>query len=259
MTSPKTSMTRAELVSALNALNLRTLSQNLDDFLSRATKMRLAPTMLIEEIARAELCDRERRSMERRRKESRVGSFKTMADFDWNWPKQIDRSSIDRAISGELVERRENIILVAAQGLGKTMIAKNLVHNTVLLGRSAIFVDAPSLLLDLGAQETSRALERRLRHYAHPDLLCIDEVGYLSYDARAADLLFQIVNRRYEKKSIAITTNLAFADWPTVFPNASCTTALIDRLTHHSDVINILGDSYRKREAELNKRNRKQT
>ena len=110
------------------------------------------------------------------------------------------------------------------------------------------------MLLDLSAQDSARALERRLRHYARPTLLCVDEVGYLSYDARAADLLFEVVSRRYEKKSLVITTNLAFKDWPTIFPNASCVTALIDRLTHHADICLIEGQSFRRREAEAPRR-----
>ena len=81
--------------------------------------------------------------------------------------------------------------------------------------------------------------------------MCIDEIGYLTYDAHAADLLFQVVSRRYEQKSIVVTTNLAFKAWDTIFPNASCAVALIDRLTHHAEILTIEGESYRKREAEL--------
>jgi transposase len=102
---------------------------------------------------------------------------------------------------------------------------------------------------DLNAQ-FARALERRLSHYARPHVLCIDEIGYLSYDNHAADLLFQIVTRRYERRSIVMTTNLAFSEWTTVFPNAACATALIDRLTHHAEIITIEAESYRRREAE---------
>ena len=145
---------------------------------------------------------------------------------------------------------RENLVMIASQGLGKTLLACNIAHAAVLEGYSALFVEASTMLLDLGAQDSARTLERRLRHYARPDLLCIDEVGYLSYDARAADLLFEVVSRRYENKSVVITTNLAFSDWPTIFPGASCVTALIDRLTHHADICLIEGESYRTREAE---------
>ena len=106
-------------------------------------------------------------------------------------------------------------------------------------------------------QDTSRALERRLRTYARPQILAIDEIGYLSYDAHAADLLFQVVSRRYEQSSIVITTNLPFKQWDTVFPNASCAVALIDRLTHHAEIIPIEGETYRKREAELTQKKRR--
>jgi DNA replication protein DnaC len=136
------------------------------------------------------------------------------------------------------------------------MIAKNIAHEAILAGQSALFVTASELLLDLRKQDTARALERRLHHYATAHVLCVDEIGYLSYDNAAADLLFQIVTRRYEKRPIVLTTNLAFSDWNTVFPNAACATALIDRLTHHSEILSIEGESYRRREAELAKKAR---
>ena len=142
------------------------------------------------------------------------------------------------------------MILVAAHGLGKTMLAKNLVHQAILAGHSARFLTASDLILDLTSQETARALQRRLRTYLRPSVLAIDEIGYLAYDAHAADLLFQVVSRRYEQKSIILTTNLPFKQWDTVFPNASCAVALIDRLTHHAEIVSIEGESYRKREAE---------
>ena len=251
MSSPvPTTMSRAELHQKLLALNLRRLADDLDDFLARATKQRLPPEGVVEQLVRLELAERERRSLERRLKRSRLGRFKPMADFDWAWPKRIDREPIERALSGQLVSERANMVLVAAQGLGKTMIARNVVHASVLAGRSALFVEASQMLLDLGGQDSSRALELRLRHYARPDLLAIDEVGYLSYDSRSADLLFQVISRRHEQKSVLVTTNLAFSDWPTIFPNASCLVALIDRLTHHADICLIEGESYRRREAD---------
>ena len=250
-------MSRTELHEKLLALNLHRLAEDLDDFLSRATKQRLSPEAVIEQVVRLELAERERRSLERRMKRSRLGRFKPMADFDWAWPTLIEKEPIERALSGALVKERGNLVLIAAQGLGKTMIARNIAHNAVLAGHSALFVEAAQMLLDLGGRDSARALEHRLRHYARPDILCIDEVGYLSYDARAADLLFQVISRRHENKSVVVTTNLAFSDWPTIFPNASCLVALIDRLTHHAEVAVIEGESYRKREADLAKKARR--
>jgi DNA replication protein DnaC len=212
---------------------------------------------ILSELGRLEAQERARKSCERRLSRSKLGRFKAMADFDWSWPKKIDRAAVERVMSLGFLERAENVVLVAPQGVGKTMIAKNLAHGTVLAGQSALFVSASDLLLDLNKQDTARALERRLTHYARPHVLCIDEIGYLSYDNRAADLLFQIVSRRYERRPIVLTTNLAFADWNTVFPNAACATALIDRLTHHAEIIAIDGESYRKREAEQDQKTRR--
>lgn len=255
-TTTTTSVT-PDLAQALRTLGLWLVADGLDDFLARATRSRYSPRQLLEELTRLEIEERARKSVERRLGRSRLGRFKPMADFDWDWPRKIDRPAVEHAFRLGFLERGENIVLVAAQGLGKTMIAKNIAHAAVLAGASTLFSTASDLLLDLAKQETARALERRLRHYAQPQLLCIDEVGYLSYDNHAADLLFQIVSRRYERRSIVLTTNLAFAEWNTVFPNAACATALIDRLTHHSEIVPIEGESYRKREAELARKHRR--
>lgn len=240
-----------DLKQQLAALGLRHTAEELDDLIALATKSRWSAQQLFEHVARVEFEDRARRSLERRLGRSRLGKFKSMADFDWAWPKRIDREAVESAVSLDFVDKAHNVVLVAPQGLGKTMVAQNIANAAVLAGHSVLFTTAAQLLLDLGAQESARALDQRLRHYCNrTGLLVIDEIGYLSYDNRNADLLFQVVSRRYERRSIVITTNLAFGDWPTMFPNAACTTALIDRLVHHSEIISIEGESYRKREAE---------
>ena len=192
------------LTSDLRRLGLLRTTEDLNDILARATRHRWSPTVLLEHIVTAELEERRRRSIERRLTAARLGRFKPIADWDWDWP-----TALDRVLALDFLDRVENVLLVGAQGLGKTMLAKNIVHQVVLAGHSARFITASDLLLDLNGQETARALERRLRHYARPALLAIDEIGYLAYDAHAADLLFQIVSRRYEHRPLLMTTNLA--------------------------------------------------
>ena len=241
------------LPDALKALGLHHTAAHLDDVVALATKRRWSPTQLLEHLAELEQQERARRSLERRLLRSRVGRFTPMSDFDWNWPKRVERATIEAILRLDFLAEARNIVLVAAQGLGKTMIAQNIAHTAVLAGHHVLFTTAAQLLLNLGSQESARGLARRLTHYTTRALLVIDEIGYLSYDARAADLLFQVVSRRYERRSLVLTTNLPFSDWPTIFPNAATATALIDRLVHHAEIITLDGDSYRRRIAEARK------
>ena len=160
-----------------------------------------------------------RQRVERRLRDARLGRFKPMADLEWAWPKQIHRPTVERVLTLDFLAKRENVIVVAPHGLGKTMLAKNLVHEAILAGHSARFLTAADLILDLTGQETARAPPAPpAQPICDPASSRIDEVGYLAYDAHAADLLFQVVSRRYEQKSIVITTNLPFKQWDTVFP-----------------------------------------
>lgn len=245
-----------DLSRSLKTLGFHYCGEHLDDLLSHATKKRLTPRQLFEHIVHLENQERARRSLERRLSRSRLGPFKPMADFEWDWPGKIERADVEAALDLDFLERGRNLVLVAAEGLGKTMIARNIIHNAILAGSSALFISAAELLLDLGGQESARGLDRRLKHYARIGLLAIDEIGYLSYDIRNADLLFQLVSMRYEKKPLVLTTNLHFSEWPTIFPGAACTTALIDRVVHHADIIPIEGKSYRLRDATEDKKKR---
>lgn len=246
-----------DLADQLRSLGLRHTADHLDDLVALATKRRHGVVEILERVAELENADRSRRSLERRLLRSRIGRFKPVTDFDWSWPGRIDRAAVEAALKLDFVEQARNLVLVAPQGLGKTMLAKNIAHAAITAGHSVLVVTASQMLLDLAGQDSARALDRRLRHYSRPALLVIDEIGYLSYDNRNADLLFQIVSRRYEHKSLVLTTNLPFAEWPSIFPNAACATALIDRVVHHADVIAIEGDSYRRRDAETAKRSRR--
>src|SRR5262245_55554993 len=193
--------------------------------------------------------ERARRSLERRLAEAHIGRFKPLSDFDWAWPKSCDRSAIEALMALDFLKEPSNVILVAPNGLGKTMIAQNVAHQAVISGHSVLFTTAGRMLGNLAALDSDSALRRRLRHYEAPRLLVIDEIGYLSYSNRHADLLFELVSRRYEKKSTVVTTNRPFVEWSDVFPNAACVVSLVDRLVHNSEIVVIDGDSYRAKEA----------
>jgi DNA replication protein DnaC len=239
-----------DLSQQLAAIGLRATAANLDDLLARAGKNRWSPRQLLEQIARSETEARQARNLARRLGAARLGRFKLMADFDWNWPKKIDRALVERALTLDFIPQARNLILLGSNGLGKTMIAKNIAHQAALAGHTVLFRTASELISDLGCD--SPALRRRkLKGYGRVSLLAIDEVGYLAYDAQAADLLYEVVNRRYESGSLLITTNRAFRDWNAVFPHATSIATLLDRLLHHADVTVIEGQSFRVRESEM--------
>jgi len=194
--------------------------------------------------------ERTRRSLERRLSDARLGRFKPLADFDWKWPTRCDREAIEGLMSLEFIAETANVVLVGPNGVGKSTLVKNVAHQALIRGHTVRFTTAGELLGDLAALDSDAALRRRLRHYAAPDVLVIDEIGYLSYSNRHADLLFELVSRRYETKSTIVTTNKAFSEWSEVFPNAACVVSLVDRLVHHSEVISIEGESYRLKEAQ---------
>lgn len=219
----------------------------------------IGETGWIESLIHWEEEERTRRSLERRLKAAHLGRFKPLADFDWQWPTQCDRQAIEDLMRLGFLEEMANAVLVGPNGVGKSTIAANIAHQAVLAGHTVYFVSAAHMLNELATQDGDHALRRRLARYARPRLLVIDEVGYLSYSNRHADLLFEIVSRRYEEKSTLITTNRPFSEWNEVFPNAACVVSLIDRLVHHAEIILIEGGSFRLKEAnQRNEQRRKQ-
>ena len=190
MTHPETH----DLPARLHRLGFKGVADSLDDFLARAIKGQWPARRLLEELERIETQDRARRSLDRRLQYSRIGRFKPIAEFDWNWPTTIDRDTIQRALTVDFIPEARNLILVGANGLGNNMIAKNIAHAAVLAGHSVLFRIASELLDDMQCDSPHR-LRLKLRAYARPALLCSDECGYLVYDNHAADLLYEAVNR----------------------------------------------------------------
>lgn len=204
----------------------------------------------VERWIEMEEAERKKRSLDRRIGDSKIGRFKPLADFDWKWPKHIDREAIEDLMGLEFLGEALNPILVGPNGVGKTMIAQNIAHRALIAGHTVRFTTASQLLGGLAAEDGPAARARRLKALARPDLLVIDEIGYLSYDNRFADLLFEVISMRHRQRSTMVSTNRPFQDWGEIFPNAACVVTLVDRLTHCAEVIKIVGDSYRLHEAE---------
>ena len=243
-----TAMTAAATTLSLEELKRRLRQLGLFGLLAHAEELLLEPWL--GRLLEIEESERLQRSLKRRLDGARLGAFKPMADFDYQWPKQLDRALLDELFTLEFLQAAANIIVLGPNGLGKSMIAKNLLHQAVLRGYTARFTAASDMLHDLAAQDSSTQLARRLRRYTTPAVLCCDEVGYLAYDTRYADLLFEVVTRRYQlRRPLILTTNRAFTEWNQVFPNATCVVALIDRLVHRSEILSIDGESYRLKEA----------
>ncbi|MCY4230788.1 MAG: ATP-binding protein, partial [Alphaproteobacteria bacterium] len=164
--------------------------------------------------------ERRSRSLKRRLGTARIGRFKPLADFDW--PRRCDRMAVEDLMTLDFLKEHANLVLVGPNGVGKSTIAANIAHRAVLEGHTVRFATAASLLGELAAIDSDTLLQRKLRFYARQHLLVIDEVGYLSYSNRHADLLFNIVSSRSQQRSTIITTNRPFAEWSEAFPNAAC-------------------------------------
>ncbi|MEJ1360820.1 MAG: IS21-like element helper ATPase IstB [Candidatus Sedimenticola sp. (ex Thyasira tokunagai)] len=214
---------------------------------------------LLSKLLEWEHKERQQRSLERRLSSAKLGRFKPFNEFDWQWPTKIDQSAVHALMQLDFLSEAQNIILIGSNGVGKSTLAQNLGYQAVMQGHTVLFTTAANMLNDLAAQDGDNALRRRLKYYARPALLIIDEIGYLSYSNRHADLLFEIINRRYEQHATIITTNRPFGEWNEIFPSASCVVSLIDRLVHHSQIIAIEGDSYRMKEAQEQASKRKST
>jgi DNA replication protein DnaC len=240
--------------------NPPTLPPNLEDLRERLQRLGLygllanAESVIHEawlaQVLSIEEAERARRSFKRRLDAARIGTFKPIADFDWSWPTQCDRPLVEEVLSLAFIEEAANIVLIGPNGLGKTMLMKNILYQAVLHGHTARFTLASDMLHDLAAQDSSASLARRLRRYTGPGVLAIDEVGYLSYDSRYADLFFEVITRRYQQCPVILSTNKSFSEWNQVFPNAGCVVTLVDRLMHKAEILTLAGKSYRLKEAQ---------
>ena len=197
-------------------------------------------------LVEGEFGQRQQRCIERRIQAARFPVVKTLEQFQWSWPKKINRIQVQNLFRLEFIPQKGNVILLGTVGTGKTHLATALGYAACLEGHSVLFADAITVVNDLTAAQKTGALKSALKKYLRPETLCLDEVGYLAIDQSGADLLFQVISQRYERGSIILTTNKPFKQWSSIFNNDSTiASAVLDRLLHHAETVIIEGTSYR--------------
>lgn len=185
------------------------------------------------------------RASERRISQARFPQKKTLESFDWGHPEKINEELVRYLFSLKFVEKNKNIAFLGLPGLGKTHLMTALGLHACSNGYSVRYETAANIINQLHAAQADGNFMQALKRYTRADILCIDEIGYLPIDQLGANLLFQVISSRYEIGSIILTSNKAFKDWNEIFNDSTITSAILDRLLHHCDVITIEGKSYR--------------
>lgn len=230
----------------LHRLQLPYIREHYAALAEQAGERGLTHLEYLQRLVEGEIARREDKSLERRIRLARFPLTKSLEQFQWSFPEKINRAQIQNLFRLSFLEQKANAVFLGSVGLGKTHLSIALGHQACLRGYSVLFTTAIDILHTLSAAMATGALKRAMQRYLKPKLLIVDELGYLPIDKLGADLLFQIVSERYERGSIVITTNRAFKHWPEVLNHdATLTSALLDRLLHHAEIVVIEGPSYR--------------
>lgn len=239
---PKTSL----LQEHLDQLQLSFIKDHHSDLAQQAAQHPWSHVDYLSRLIEGEFHQRRQRRSERRLKAARFPVLKTLEQFRWDWPKKINRLQVQNLFRLEFLTPKANAIFLGTVGLGKTHLAIALGYAACLEDYSVVFANAMSLINDLSAAQNQGRLQSELKKYLRPQVLVLDEVGYLPIDQRGADLLFQVISQRYERGSLVLTPNKAFQQWASIFNHDSTlTSAVFDRLLHHAETIVIEGSSYR--------------
>jgi len=239
-------MRKDDLIKQLVYLRLPYIRENHEAVAQLAARKQWTHIHYLEELVKQESNLRWDRTIKRRIRMARFPVIKTLDQFNWSWPKKINQAQIKNLFRLKFIEEKSNVVFIGCVGLGKTHLASALGYQACLKGHTVLFTSAIDIINNLVSAQHASVLKQELKKYLKPALLVIDELGYLPIDKIGADLLFQIISQRYEQGSIVITTNRVFKEWPQIFNNDSTlTSALLDRLLHHTEAVVIEGKSYR--------------
>ena len=241
-----TPIDQTRLEAQLKQLQVRYILNHYQTLATKAAQQQQSHVDYLAQLIEGEATMRENRSIERRIRNARFPVLKTLENFQWSWPKKINRPQIQNLFRLAFIETHTNVVMIGNVGLGKTHLSIALGHASCLNGHSVLFTTAVDIINTLAAAQSAGRLKHELHRYLKPTVLIVDELGYLPIDKHGADLLFQIISQRYERAPTVITTNRVYKHWSQIFNNDSTlTSAILDRILHHSDTVIIEGRSFR--------------
>lgn len=234
------------LIEDLNYLKLNFLAEHAAEMAGEAAKKRLGHLEFLASVIAAEAGSRRDRAAERRMRQAALPVRKTLDNFNWDHPEKINRDLVRHLFNLQFIEEKKNVAFLGAPGVGKSHLCIALAEHACARGYRVRFTTAIDIINRMDAAQKNGTFAAAMKTYEKPNLLVIDEIGYLPIEQRGADIFFQVISSRYERGSIALTSNRAFKDWSKIFNNdAVITSAILERVCHHCEPVIIEGKSYR--------------